>query len=55
MQKRAIEYDKMKLEQARIQNSTQLDLAEIKVGIEELKVDQPIRLARIKAQKVNSG
>ncbi|ADR52567.1 hypothetical protein CKC_04090 [Candidatus Liberibacter solanacearum CLso-ZC1] len=55
MQKRSIEYEKMKLEQTRIQSSTQLDLADIKLGIEELKVDQPIRLARIKAQQVKSG
>ncbi|ONI60355.1 hypothetical protein [Candidatus Liberibacter solanacearum] len=55
MQKQSIEYDKMKLELARINSSTQLDLADIKLGIEELKADQPIRLARIKAQKVKSG
>ncbi|RPD37329.1 hypothetical protein C0030_002595 [Candidatus Liberibacter solanacearum] len=55
MQKRSIEYDKMKLEQTRIQSATQLDLADIKYAIEELKYDQPIRLARIKAQKVKSG
>ncbi|CAL9916561.1 conserved hypothetical protein [Candidatus Liberibacter solanacearum] len=55
MQKRSIEYDKMKLELARINSSTQLDLTDIQFGIEELKVDQPIRLARIKAQKVKSG
>ncbi|ONI60304.1 hypothetical protein [Candidatus Liberibacter solanacearum] len=55
MQKRSIEYDKMKLELAQINSSTQLDLAEIKYGIEELKADKPIRLARIKAQKVKSG
>ncbi|RPD37325.1 hypothetical protein C0030_002885, partial [Candidatus Liberibacter solanacearum] len=55
MQKRAIEYDKMKLELARIDGATQLDLADIKAGIEELKADQPIRLARIKAQKIKSG
>ncbi|ADR52887.1 hypothetical protein CKC_05710 [Candidatus Liberibacter solanacearum CLso-ZC1] len=55
MQKQSIEYDKMKLEQTRINSSTQLDLADIKYAIEELKVDQPIRLARIKAQKVKSG
>ncbi|KJZ82402.1 hypothetical protein DJ66_0001 [Candidatus Liberibacter solanacearum] len=55
MQKRSIEYDKMKLEQTRIQSATQLDLAEIKYAIEELKVDKPIRLARIKDQKVKSG
>ncbi|ADR52635.1 hypothetical protein CKC_04430 [Candidatus Liberibacter solanacearum CLso-ZC1] len=55
MQKRFIEYDKTKLEQTRIQSTTQLDLADIKLGIEELKVDQPIRLARIKAQKVKSS
>ncbi|ONI58417.1 hypothetical protein [Candidatus Liberibacter solanacearum] len=55
MQKQSIEYDKMKLELARINSSTQLDLAEIKYAIEELKADKPIRLARIKAQKVKSG
>ncbi|KJZ81268.1 hypothetical protein AP064_03525 [Candidatus Liberibacter solanacearum] len=55
MQKRSIEYDKMKLEQTRIQSYTQLDVADIKYAIEELKVDQPIRLARIKDQKVKSG
>ncbi|ONI58636.1 hypothetical protein AYJ09_04425 [Candidatus Liberibacter solanacearum] len=55
MQKQSIEYDKMKLEQTRIQSATQLDLADIKYGIEELKADKPIRLARIKAQKVKSG
>ncbi|WP_446097986.1 hypothetical protein [Candidatus Liberibacter asiaticus] len=55
LQKRSIEYDKMKLEQTRIQSSTQLDLAEIKERIEELKVDQPIRLARVKAQNIKSG
>ncbi|ADR52345.1 hypothetical protein CKC_02980 [Candidatus Liberibacter solanacearum CLso-ZC1] len=53
MQKQSIEYDKTKLELAR--GSTQLDLADIKYAIEELKVDQPIRLARIKAQKFKSG
>ncbi|KGB27787.1 hypothetical protein GS16_01650 [Candidatus Liberibacter solanacearum] len=53
MQKQSIEYDKTKLELAR--GSTQLDLADIKYAIEELKVDQPIRLARIKAQQVKSG
>ncbi|MBY7649584.1 MAG: hypothetical protein C4617_03700 [Candidatus Liberibacter europaeus] len=55
MQKRSIEYDKMKLEQAKIDSSTQLDLADIKYGIEELKADKPIRLARIKSQNVKSG
>ncbi|ADR52771.1 hypothetical protein CKC_05125 [Candidatus Liberibacter solanacearum CLso-ZC1] len=55
MQKQSIEYDKMKLELARINSSTQLDLADIKLEIEELKADQLIRLARIKAQKVKSG
>ncbi|ADR51791.1 hypothetical protein CKC_00200 [Candidatus Liberibacter solanacearum CLso-ZC1] len=55
MQKQSIEYDKTKLELARINGSTQLDLADIKYAIEELKVDQSIRLARIKAQKVKSG
>ncbi|MFT4325841.1 MAG: hypothetical protein AB3P25_05640 [Candidatus Liberibacter psyllaurous] len=55
MQKQSIEYDKMKIELAKINSSTQLDLAEIKYGIEELKADKLIRLARIKAQKVKSG
>ncbi|MBY7649621.1 MAG: hypothetical protein C4617_03895 [Candidatus Liberibacter europaeus] len=34
---------------------TQLDLADIKYGIEELKADKPIRLARIKSQNVKIG
>ncbi|ADR52304.1 hypothetical protein CKC_02775 [Candidatus Liberibacter solanacearum CLso-ZC1] len=55
MQKQSIEYDKMNLELPRINSSTQLDLADIKYAIEELKVDQSIRLARIKAQKVKNG
>ncbi|MFV0256427.1 hypothetical protein AYO25_04630 [Candidatus Liberibacter solanacearum] len=55
MQKQSIEYNKLRLEQTRIQSATQLDLAEIKYTIEELKADKPIRLARIKAQKVKSG
>ncbi|MBY7649891.1 MAG: hypothetical protein C4617_05325, partial [Candidatus Liberibacter europaeus] len=46
MQKRSIEYAKMKLEQAKIDSATQVDLADIKYGIEELKADKPIRLAR---------
>ncbi|QMV55140.1 hypothetical protein HUE70_05355 [Candidatus Liberibacter asiaticus] len=53
--KQSIEYDKLKLEMAKNDSSTQLDLAEIKAGIEELKIDKPIRLARIEAQKVKSG
>ncbi|AHA28031.1 hypothetical protein lam_685 [Candidatus Liberibacter americanus str. Sao Paulo] len=55
MQKQSIEYDKMKLELAQINSSTQIDLAEIKYGIEELKADKPIRLAKIKAQQAKSG
>ncbi|AHA28048.1 hypothetical protein lam_702 [Candidatus Liberibacter americanus str. Sao Paulo] len=55
MQKQSIEYDKMKLELAQINSSTQIDLAEIKYGIEELKADKPIRLARIKTQQAKSG
>ncbi|MBY7649512.1 MAG: hypothetical protein C4617_03265 [Candidatus Liberibacter europaeus] len=55
MQKRSIEYDRMKLEQIKIDSITQLDLADIKYGIEELKADKPIRLARIKSQNVKSG
>ncbi|MEG8098806.1 hypothetical protein [Candidatus Liberibacter brunswickensis] len=55
MQRRSIEYDKMKLEMAKLNNSTQLDLEEIKYGIEELKADQPIKLARVKAQQAKSG
>ncbi|CAL9918219.1 hypothetical protein LSO12E_530001 [Candidatus Liberibacter solanacearum] len=46
MQKQSIEYDKMKLEQTRIQSATQRDIADIKYAIEELKVDHPIRLER---------
>ncbi|MCU7489377.1 MAG: hypothetical protein NUV43_03030 [Candidatus Liberibacter asiaticus] len=53
--KQSIEYDKLKLEMAKNDSSTQLDLAEIKAGIEELKIDKPIKLARIKAQNIKSG
>ncbi len=53
--KQSIEYNKLKLEMAKNDSSTQLDLAEIKAGIEELKIDKPIRLARIKSQKAKSG
>ncbi|AGH17433.1 hypothetical protein Q7M48_05360 (plasmid) [Candidatus Liberibacter asiaticus] len=53
--KQSIEYDKWKLETAKIDSSLQLDLADIKYGIEELKADKPIKLARIKAQNIKSG
>ncbi|XCD72566.1 hypothetical protein Q7M19_05400 (plasmid) [Candidatus Liberibacter asiaticus] len=50
--KQSIEYDKWKLETAKIDSSTQVNLEEIKYGIEELKADKPIRLARVKSQNV---
>ncbi|QOI69836.1 hypothetical protein [Liberibacter phage P-PA19-2] len=53
--KQSIEYNKLKLETAKIDSSLQLDLADIKYGIEELKADKPIKLARIKAQNIKSG
>ncbi len=53
--KQSIEYDKWKLETAKIDSSLQLDLADIKYGIEELKADKPIKLARIKAQNIKRG
>ncbi|AKK20053.1 hypothetical protein V9J15_02180 [Candidatus Liberibacter africanus] len=55
LQKRSIEYDKWKCEVAKIESSLQIDLAEIKANVEELKVDKPIRLARIKAGNIKSG
>lgn len=55
MQKQSIEYDKVKLELAKIHSAQTVNLEEIKYGIEELKADKPVRLARVKAQKVKSG
>ncbi|XCE33131.1 hypothetical protein Q7M91_05400 (plasmid) [Candidatus Liberibacter asiaticus] len=50
--KQSIEYNKMQIELAKINTSTQVNLEEIKYGIEELKADKPIRLARVKSQNV---
>ncbi|MBY7649473.1 MAG: hypothetical protein C4617_03050 [Candidatus Liberibacter europaeus] len=55
MQKRSIEYDRIKLEQAKIDSATQVDLADIKYEIEELKADKQIGLSKIKSQNVKSG